>query len=111
MWDAFLEVFHKKYFSHSVREQREKEFVHLTQGSMMVAQYEAKFTQLVRFVPHIAYDKDHRARRFEMGLRAAIRTRLTTLRLRDYSELVDRAMLVEKYCDDFTRVKNQRKRP
>lgn len=102
--EAFLRVFHKKYFSKSMREKREAEFLNLEQGGMTVAQYKARFTQLVCFASLIVYDDNSRARRFEMGLRPAIRACLTALRMRNYAELVDHAMLVEKDCDNFARV-------
>lgn len=43
-----MKAFHEKYFLRSVREHRETTFLALEQGSIIVAQYEARFTQLVR---------------------------------------------------------------
>ena len=43
VWDKFKEVFFKKYFTKSVRHQKESEFIQLRQSNMTVAEYETKF--------------------------------------------------------------------
>ena len=50
-WRQFRKDFYKKYFPDNVRQQKVGEFVRLEQGGMIVAHYEAKFTELSRFAP------------------------------------------------------------
>ena len=47
-WELFKSIFYGKYFSKSIRFQKEKEFIKLTQGNMTVAQYEAEFSKIGR---------------------------------------------------------------
>lgn len=76
LWEAFQEAFYEKYFPESVRHQKKAEFFSLTQGSIFVAVYKAKFTELAHFAPHIIIDEPTLARKFLRGLRPRIRTRL-----------------------------------
>ena len=46
-WDVFKRVFLEKYFPEDVRNKKEMEFLELKQGSMTVAEYAAKFEELV----------------------------------------------------------------
>ena len=52
-WTVFLDAFYEKYFPESVRDEKEVEFMGLIQENKTVLQYEAKFTELSRFAPHI----------------------------------------------------------
>ena len=51
-WDVFKRVFLEKYFPKDVRNKNEMEFLELKQGNMTVAEYAAKFEELVRYFPH-----------------------------------------------------------
>ncbi|KAL3520122.1 hypothetical protein ACH5RR_018271 [Cinchona calisaya] len=46
--DHYVEHFHEKYFSESVRDRKEMEFMNLKQGDIKVGQYEAKFLEFSR---------------------------------------------------------------
>lgn len=70
-WKSFQEFF-AKYFLDSEKEARASEFMMLEQGSMTVAQYEAKFTELSRFAPYLVHDEQVKTRKFEKGLRGPI---------------------------------------
>ena len=48
-WEKFKGVFYDNYIPKVVRERKEKDFVDLVQGSMIVEQYTAKFIELSRF--------------------------------------------------------------
>ena len=50
-WKRLREAFHRKYFLDNVRRQKVGEFNRLEQGDMIVAQYEARFTELSHFTP------------------------------------------------------------
>ncbi|XP_028214965.1 uncharacterized protein LOC114397031 [Glycine soja] len=51
-WDVFKRVFLEKYFLEDVTNKKEMEFLELKQGNMTVAEYAAKFEELVRYFPH-----------------------------------------------------------
>eukprot|EP00256_Glycine_max_P052668 XP_014619083.1 uncharacterized protein LOC106795063 [Glycine max] len=51
-WDVFKRVFLEKYFPEDVRNKKEMEFLELKQGNMPMAEYAAKFEELVRHFPH-----------------------------------------------------------
>lgn len=55
-WESFLRAFREKYFPMTVRERKEVEFLEPTHGNLSVAQYEAKFTELAHFAPHMVED-------------------------------------------------------
>ena len=49
-WEEFCELFIGKYFSTSARHVKDREFLELKQGTMIVLEYVAKFTELARFI-------------------------------------------------------------
>ena len=67
-WEKFKGVFYDNYFPEVVREQKEKEFADLVQGSMTVEQYVAKFIELFCFRPHLIFNEAKKASRFQKGL-------------------------------------------
>ncbi|XP_028075820.1 uncharacterized protein LOC114278042 [Camellia sinensis] len=95
-WARFLEVFYEKYFPDSLREQKVLEFIHLRQGTMMVAEYEGKFTQLARFATYVIPTEARKARKFETGFDPEIKDKLEVLKLPTYAAVVDRAYIAEK---------------
>ena len=52
------------------------EFMELIQGNKTVLQYEAKFTKLAQFAPHIVSNDVRKAKKFQRGLRPSTRTRM-----------------------------------
>lgn len=72
--------------------------------------YEAKFTKLAHFAPHIVVDESTRARKFLHGLRPGIRIRLAHLLLTQYSNIVNRALVVEQDSEDFKESQESKKR-
>ncbi|XP_030948929.1 uncharacterized protein LOC115972826 [Quercus lobata] len=109
-WTIFLDAFYEKYFPESIRDEKEVEFMELIQGNKTVLQYEAKFTELARFAPHIVSDDVRKAKKFQRGLRPSIRTRMAALRLKAYSEVVETAKVVERECEDYQRIRDQNKK-
>ncbi|KAL8092588.1 hypothetical protein AgCh_034738 [Apium graveolens] len=51
-WERFIKLFLENYFPRYMKNQMEIKFLNLTQGDLTVAEYEAKFTELARFVPN-----------------------------------------------------------
>lgn len=67
----------------------------LTQESLSVATYEARFTNLVRFAPHVVIDEPTRVYKFLRGLRPRIHIWLAPLLLTQYTNVVNRALVIE----------------
>ena len=61
-----------------------------------VAEYEASFTNLSEYAPHLVATDEMRARRFEDGLRYEIKRAIRPLVLPTYAEVLDRAIIVEQ---------------
>ena len=99
-WKVFIEKFNDKYFPDCIKEQKELEFLNLIQGNLTVAKYESKFTELSRFAMHMI-DEYRKARRFERGLRPAIRSRISALKLQVYTDVVERAFILEKDLEEI----------
>ena len=95
-WTEFEELFNEKYFPESIRHMKEVEFIKLTQGNMTVSQYEAKFAELSRFASHLVDDEARMTRMFLRGLKPKIRQHLISHKLCLYSDVVDRAQIVEQ---------------
>ena len=96
----FLEAFYEKYFPDSVRDKKELEFQQLKQRDLTVGQYEAKFTELARFAPHLIEEDSKKVKKFLRGLCPPIRSKLVPLLLDSYSEVVRRALAIEKDCEE-----------
>jgi len=58
---------------------------------MTVVTYEAKFTKLSRFGPHLIDTKIKKARKFERGLKTGLRSRFVGMRLQTYAVVVETA--------------------
>ena len=59
----------------------------------MVAQYEAKFTELSRFAPQLITTKEKKALKFQDGLKPYLKNKISILKLSVYSKVVDRALI------------------
>ncbi|RVW53996.1 hypothetical protein CK203_072960 [Vitis vinifera] len=106
-WRQFREAFYKKYFPDSVRRQKVEEFIRLEQGDMTVAQYEAKFIELSRFSPQLIATEEEKALKFHDGLKPYLKNKISILKLGVYSEVVDRALIVEKDNEELHQYREQ----
>ncbi|XP_058087563.1 uncharacterized protein LOC131234658 [Magnolia sinica] len=95
-WVGFKMKFLEKYFLWSCRNEKIAQFLKMEQGSMTVAQYEAPFDELSRFVPKALEDTEYKLQKFKEGLRPGIQSRLCTWDFGDFAKMVDKAMRVEK---------------
>ncbi|MQL97009.1 hypothetical protein Taro_029692 [Colocasia esculenta] len=75
-WDEFVRLFRAKFVPEHIQDKMEQKFLLLTQGSMTVLEYEARFSELLKYAPHIVADERMKAKKFVMGLRPSLRTRL-----------------------------------
>ncbi|CAL5409671.1 unnamed protein product [Camellia sinensis] len=94
-WAQFKESFFEKYFPQCVRDRKVTEFEQLKQGTMSVAEYETKFTELARYAPHMVDTEYKKARKFEGGLNVAILDRINVLKLPTFVGVLDRALMAE----------------
>ncbi|MQM23830.1 hypothetical protein Taro_056900 [Colocasia esculenta] len=75
-WDEFVRLFRAKFVPEHIQDKMEQKFLSLTQGSMTVLEYEARFVELSKYAPHIVADERRKAKKFMMGLKSSLRTRL-----------------------------------
>ena len=78
-WERFSKLFLDKYFPKYMEGQMELKFLKLRQTNLSVAEYEAKFTELSRFVPEFINTEEKRARRFQQGLKQWIQNRIVRI--------------------------------
>ncbi|XP_028099393.1 uncharacterized protein LOC114298942 [Camellia sinensis] len=78
-----------------VCDRKVSEFEELKQGNLTVAKYEAKFTELARFAPHMVDTDYKKARKSENGFRNDILERVNVLNLPTYVDVLDRALMSE----------------
>ena len=90
--------------------QMELKFLELKQNNLSVMEYEAKFTELSRFVPELVSTEEKKARRFQQGLRQWIQNRIAVLELTDYATVVQKATIVETGSEQSQKEKEGRRK-
>ena len=103
-WEEFERILLGKYFREVAKHAKRVEFEHLIQGTMMVLEYESHFLELSRFALGMINEEGEKVRRFQQGLRPAIKNRLVLVTIKDYSELVKRALLVEQDIEETNQI-------
>ncbi|XP_022848810.1 uncharacterized protein LOC111371135 [Olea europaea var. sylvestris] len=93
-WVQFKEEVMKKYFSQSLKDRREAEFLQLKQGKMPLEDYERKFEQLFRYALHLVDTEAKKARRFYLGLRPEVGGIMTSHHTTTYREVLQRAQSI-----------------
>ncbi|XP_061344872.1 uncharacterized protein LOC133290775 [Gastrolobium bilobum] len=96
-WAIFEEMFLEKYFSMSIRVSKQGEFDRLVQGTMTVAQYHAKFHELLRLATYRGTMPmpDFLTAKFQRGLSARITKLVAGNGTCDMATLVNRCRQVE----------------
>ena len=89
-----------KYFPDTARHTKAQEFLELKQGTMMVIEYVARFTELARFADDYVATDMAKVRRFENGLKLSIRGRIVGLRLKDMNSMVGTTLTIEREIED-----------
>ncbi|XP_072064188.1 uncharacterized protein [Arachis hypogaea] len=101
-WDVFRTAFYRKYFPEFVREAKEMELMQLKQGSMSVAEYTNKFEELCRFSRVCQGDPETfeswRCIKYQRGLKDSIMTAVAPMEICVFSDLVNKARVVEEYA-------------
>ena len=93
-WAEFHGLFISTYFM-----AKAKEFLELRQGTMIVMEYVARFTELARYADNYVATDLAKVRRFENGLKLSIRGKIVGLRLQDMDSMVGTALAIERERD------------
>ncbi|MQM12543.1 hypothetical protein Taro_045462, partial [Colocasia esculenta] len=111
-WDEFVRLFRAKFVPEHIQDRMEQEFLSLTQGSMTVLEYEARFAELSKYAPHIVTDERRKAKKFVMGLKPSLRTRLVAFDHRTLDEALSAACRQEGEMQQYLEEKKAlQKRP
>ncbi|KAI0497432.1 hypothetical protein KFK09_020656 [Dendrobium nobile] len=94
-WDEFTTVFRMWFVPPSAQRQMQEAFMRLEQGHKSVMEYEAEFTALARYAAHLIPTAEEKCYRFLHGLNRELRHPLVPFRIHEFSELVERARLIE----------------
>ncbi|MQM06250.1 hypothetical protein Taro_039071 [Colocasia esculenta] len=111
-WDEFVRLFRAKFIPEHIQDKMEQEFLSLTQGSMTVLEYETRFVELSKYAPHIVADERRKAKKFVMGLRPSLRTRLVAFDHRTLDEALSAACRQKGEMEQYLEEKKaSQKRP
>lgn len=80
-WALFLVLFKEKYIPQSIQDAKCTEFEQLRQRFSSVAVYEAEFTNLAEYAPHMITNENKKARKFENGLKREIKRVVKPMRI------------------------------
>ncbi|XP_017412874.2 uncharacterized protein LOC108324437 [Vigna angularis] len=105
-WEVFRNKFYEEYFPDSVRYAKEVEFLQLVQGGKSVSEYTNAFKQLLRFNT-MATSEEWQCRKFENGLRSDLKVLISSLCIRSFPAMVERAKVLEKNMAEVERQKKQ----
>ncbi|MQM03270.1 hypothetical protein Taro_036052 [Colocasia esculenta] len=111
-WDEFVRFFWAKFVPEHIQDRMEQEFLSLTQGSMTVLEYEARFAELSKYAPHIVTDERRKAKKFMMGLKPSLRMRLVAFDHRTLDKALSAACRQEGEMQQYLEEKKAlQKRP
>ena len=68
---------------------------------MTILEYEARFAELSRYAPHIMFDERRKVKKFMMGLRLSLRTRLVAFNHQTMEEAFSAACRQESEMDQY----------
>ncbi|XP_052723068.1 uncharacterized protein LOC108318967 [Vigna angularis] len=105
-WEVFRAKFYEEYFPDSVCFAKEVEFLQLVQGRMSVSEYTNKFKHLVRFNTTVA-SEEWQCRKFENGMRSDLKVLISSLCIRSFPAMVERAKVLEKNVVEAEQQKKQ----
>ncbi|ONK61030.1 uncharacterized protein A4U43_C08F25360 [Asparagus officinalis] len=95
LWETLTDRFNRKYFPQSARDELLRRFVKLKQGGQTVDEYEAEFSSLSRYAPHLVTDPTIRRHQFQKGQDKYIRMALAGRALVTYDAVLDVAREIE----------------
>ena len=109
-WDQFQQEFTDRFFPQSHKDSNIEEFFRLEQKNMSVAEYEKRFSELVRLVPYLQADEVLKCKRFLSGLQHRIRVHLSVVPQNRFGDLVEAALRVEKSTTTMYQSRQESKR-
>ncbi|KAL3830474.1 hypothetical protein ACJIZ3_019276 [Penstemon smallii] len=108
-WASFLKEFNSKFIPQVVKDQRERDFMNLIQGTMTVAEYEAQFNRLIKYAPHYLGDEERQSKKFISGLKPKIQWAILAVDIVNYTHAVEKAMHIESGIQQLESLENQTK--
>ncbi|XP_047149449.1 uncharacterized protein LOC124821587, partial [Vigna umbellata] len=105
-WEVFRSKFYEEYFPDSVRYAKEVEFLQLVQGGKSVSEYTNMFNHLLRFNT-MATSEEWQCRKFENGLRSDLKVLISSLCIKSFPSMVERAKVLEKNVAEVEQQKKQ----
>ncbi|EOY26224.1 Gag protease polyprotein [Theobroma cacao] len=99
-WIDFLQEFDDQYYTYFHQKEKKREFLSLQQGNLTIEEYEARFNELMSYVPDLVKSEQDQASYFEEGLRNEIRERMTVTGQEPHKEVVQMALRVEKLTNE-----------
>ncbi|XP_059663745.1 uncharacterized protein LOC132309454 [Cornus florida] len=109
IYATFKKLYYEKYFPVPKRRELKKDFDGLKQGSMIVTEYENKFTLLLRFSPGIANDEEGKIEKFVDGLNLTIMPIIAASEPTEYAKAVRKALVVEAESRDSKAIRESYK--
>ena len=109
-WDQFRQEFTDRFYPRSYQDAKIEEFFKLEQRSLTVTEYEQRFSELVKFMPMIQENEEHKCKRFMAGLNVRIKVHLAWASQNNFGELVEVALKVERTVSVLTQGRPDNKR-
>ncbi|MQM19254.1 hypothetical protein Taro_052255, partial [Colocasia esculenta] len=111
-WDEFVRLFRAKFVLEHIQDKMEQVFLSLTQGSMTMLEYDARFAELSKYAPYIVADERRKAKKFVMGLRPSLRSRLVAFDHRTLEQALSTVCRKEGEMEQYLEEKKaSQKRP
>ena len=109
-WEQFRQTFTDRFYPCSYQDAKIEEFFKLEQRSLTVTEYEQRFSELVKFVPMIQENEEHKCKLFMAGLNVRIKVHLAWASQNNFGELVKAALKVERTVSVLTQGRPDSKR-
>ena len=101
-WDQFRQAFTDRFYPRSYQDAKIEEFFKLEQRSLTVTEYEQRFSELVKILPMIQENEEHKCKRFMVGLNVRIKVHLAWASQNNFGVLVEAALKVERKVSVLT---------
>ena len=95
-YDDFLRAFRTKYMPAAYQNAKGQEFTNLTQGVMIVVEYEVKFDQLSRYAMHLVASEQDKCNKFKGGLQMEIKKGISARDMHTLMDLREVALRAER---------------
>ena len=100
-WEAFKAKFLEKYFPEEERDQQEREFLSLVQGTWTVRDYVMQFKRLSHFAHHIVDTPQKKVKQFHQGLGSHLRHMMVGHLNQSFKGIVRLASSLERIANKY----------